>query len=323
MTNNEEREVEARRRRLQALMPQIQAAMQGWEREQRQLVTRNLADVFGPQYQRLLDDLSSSMTHIEFPALKLDYPALFPDFAAMQADVWERVVPSVRLIQDAQREQFAQIIAGIRRAVEATLPPNWLGEEISIPDNLEVLLLDEGLPLAWVPPPIVVSQVFSAANSGDRRRVVGRRWRGIVRACMDEIDKNLDPALQEHSGFVRKAAEALLSGSHEASQALSANLLDSILRAKFRSDDRKTITGRQARIDLDDYPLRVSIVLGGIWGAHGQFWPDKGDKIPREYSRHGSAHGVSRRQYSRINAVLALMHVVALLRLIDVDLSDQ
>lgn len=54
-------------------------------------------------------------------------------------------------------------------------------------------------------------------------------------------------------------------------------------------------------------------MLGGIWGAHGEFWPDKGDKIPRSYSRHGSVHGVSRRQYSRINAVLALMHVVSLL----------
>ncbi len=67
--------------------------------------------------------------------------------------------------------------------------------------------------------------------------------------------------------------------------------------------------------------MRVSIALGGR-GAHGQFWPNQGEKIPRLYSRHGSAHGVSGRQYSRINAVLALMHVVSLLRLMDVDLSD-
>ena len=75
-------------------------------------------------------------------------------------------------------------------------------------------------------------------------------------------------------------------------------------------------------MDINQYPLRVAIVLGGIWGSYGEFWPSNGDVIPREFSRHGSAHGVSRRQYSRINSLLALMHVVSLLKLLEIDLTE-
>ncbi|MDQ3640111.1 MAG: hypothetical protein M3450_01260 [Actinomycetota bacterium] len=282
-------------------------------------MAKTIAEVVAPQYQRWLRDVS----RIAVPALKLDYASLFPNFGALQADAWKSALPGLKLIQDAQRQQFAEVIAAARRALEAALPPNWRREDISIPSDLEVLLLDEGLPLAWVPPAEVVARLFSAANASARRRIIGRRWKMIVRACMEELDEIEEPSLRDHVFFARRAAETLLSGSHEASQALSANLLDSVLRAEFTDAARKTITGRTARLNIEDYPLRVSIVLGGIWGAHGQFWSNQGDKIPRSYSRHGSAHGVSRRQYSRINAVLALMHVVSLLRLIDVDLSDK
>jgi hypothetical protein len=53
--------------------------------------------------------------------------------------------------------------------------------------------------------------------------------------------------------------------------------------------------------------------------AFGQFWPKNGDQIPRDFSRHASAHGVSRRRCSRINVLLALMHVTALLKPLSVD----
>ena len=59
--------------------------------------------------------------------------------------------------------------------------------------------------------------------------------------------------------------------------------------------------------------ITESIVIAGLWGAFGAYWPDNGDEIPTIFSRHTSAHGVSRRQYSKVNAVIALMHVVAYL----------
>jgi hypothetical protein len=322
MTTRGEREADAAVRAARAVVPQVQAVVEAWQRQHGAALARTVSEVMAPQYQRWLKELFSSFPRIEFPALKLDYTSLFPDFGRLQADLLKSVLPSLEMFHEAQRQQFAQVIAVARQVLEAQLPPNWRGEDVSIPTNIEALLLDEGLALAWVPPPALVARLFNASSASERRRIIGARWKSIAAACLEEIEKLRDTSATSHAGFAKKAAEALLAGCHEASQALSANLLDTVLRAEFSATDRESITSRRARLDIDEYPLRVAIVLGGIWGAHGEFWPDKGDKIPRGYSRHGSAHGVSRRQYSRINAVLALMHVVSLLRLIEVDLRE-
>lgn len=260
---------------------------------------------------------------VNVPALRLDYSALFPDFAAIQASAIKSLLPSVRLIQDLQRDQFASIIKSARAAVSAMLPPNWRGDDVSIPKNLETLLLDEGLPLAWVPPRDVIVRLFAAKTAAERRKILGNRWKPITTACLEELRQVSHQDLTEYAEFAVEAAATLLDGRSKSSQALSANLLDTILRASFDEKDRTAIIGQKQRLDIDDYPLRVAIVLGGIWGSHGQFWPNKGEKIPRKYSRHGNTHGVSKRQYSRINALLALMHVVALLRVLEVDLTTR
>lgn len=204
----------------------------------------------------------------------------------------------------------------------AALPPNWRGDQVSIPSNLEQLLLDEGLPLAWVPPRSVIVKLFAAGTAAERRKIIGDRWKMITKACLQELHGIEQAGLAAHVEFAVEAAESLLEGRAKSSQALAANLLDSILRAEFSDDDRRAITGQHVRLSIEDYPLRIAIVFGGIWGSHGQYWPERGDQIPRNFSRHGSAHGVSRRQYSRVNAVLALMHVVALLKVMEIDLAD-
>lgn len=254
MTSREEREAEATVRAARAVMPQVQAAVKAWQREQGAAIARNMSEVLAPQYQRWFKELSSSFARIEFPTLKADYAALFPDFGRLQSDLFRSVLPSLELFHEAQRQQFAQIIAGARRALDAQLPPNWRAEGVSIPTNLGVLLLDEGLASAWVPPPSVVMRLFNASSASERRRILGARWKGVAQACLEELDRACDPSVTSHAGFARKAAEALLAGSHEASQALSANLLDTVLLAEFSATDRKSITGRKARLDIDEYP---------------------------------------------------------------------
>jgi hypothetical protein len=316
--NRKDREIlEAAQRAVRvALTPQVQTALQVFEQQQRDLVKKVTAGLIAPSYQRWLTDVN----RFPVPALKLDYAALFPAFDEIPRSAFEAVRPAMTAIHDAQRAQFADIIEAARRAIESALPPNWPVD--FLPSNLEELLLDEGLALAWIPPEDIVVLLFAAQGPQERRTIIGRRWKRIAHACVEELSQIDLPSLHKHVVFARRSAEALLTGSHEASQALSANLLDSILRAEFSAQDRKTITGQHTRLEIDEYPLRVAIVLGGIWGAHGEFWPNRGDKIPRGYSRHGSAHGVSRRQYSRINSVLALMHVTALLRVMEHDLVE-
>lgn len=318
MTSRAEQDGEALRRALKAMAPHLQEAMKSWQAKQEAVMATTISEALAPQYRRWLEDFNS----LPVPALRVDYSSLFPDLGGLQSNLWNTALPALQAIRDAQREQIAEVLHSARRALQSALPPNWRDDRVQIPGDLEALLLDEGLPLAWVPPTDVVVRLFSATTASERRKIIGSRWKVIAQACSNELGTCEDTSLRAHVEFAQSAAEALLSGNHQASQALSANLLDTILRAEFSSNDRNTITGQKARPNLEDYPIRLSIVLGGIWGAHGEFWPNKGDKIPRMYSRHGSVHGVSRRQYSRINAVLALMHVVSLIRVIEVDLRD-
>lgn len=317
MAFREDPNIEAMRRMMRMVQtPRFQSVLSDIAKQQRALVAKSIAEVVTPSYQRWLKDV-----RLVAPSLKLDYATLFPSYARMEPLAWKAVLPALTQIQEVQRKQFAEAIAAARRAYDASLPPNWPTGH-NLPTDLEALLLDEGLALAWVPPEDVVVQLFAAASASERRAIIGRRWRGIGRACIEELNQISHPVLRGHGHFAREAADTLMNGSAAASQALSANLLDSILRVEFSGSDRKTITCQKTRLEIGDYQLRVAIVLGGIWGAHGQFFPERGDQIPRLYSRHGSAHGVSRRQYSRVNAVLALMHVVALLRVMERDMVD-
>ena len=319
----ERRQREAAARVLRAAMPDIQRRL----REVFSTQSETLK-IIGEQYSSRYAEMIKSLTPLtrdvakfKMPALALDYKTLFPDFARLHSSVIEQLRPALEAIQITQRGQFAGVISKVRTALQAALPPNWRGDDVVLPKNLEDLLLDEGLPLAWLPPKNILIRVFAAKDAGQRRRILGRKWPEITQAAIRELDTVADDSLTQHIKFAKEAAETLLSGHTSASQALSASLLDSILRAEFDENDRRTVTGRKQRLNINDYPLRVAIVLGGIWGAHGEYWPEKGHAIPRNFSRHASAHGVSRRQYSRINALLALMHVVGLLKVLETDLK--
>jgi hypothetical protein len=320
---------------LRSVMPDLSQVMR--DITSSQVDTVSIGTLYGDHYRELLGsfsrnvsviasmpkiDVSSLLPKIDVPDLKLDYSSLFPDFSKVHENLWESVRPSVEAIQILQRDQFADIIKNARAMVRAAMPPNWRDDNITIPANLEVMLLDEGLALAWVPQAAVVQRLFSASSAQERRRILGARWTTVTKACITELEGIEQPKLGEHTKFALKAAKTLLAGHAEPAQALSANLLDTILRQSFDAKDLKAVTGQKTRMKIDDYPLRVAIVLGGIWGSFGEFWASKGTPIPRNFSRHGSAHAVSQRQYSRINSLLALMHVVSLLKLLETDLSS-
>ena len=311
---------EAAERALRAAMPNIQRLMREVAKSHSDS-PRIISEQYTGRYAEMIKSLTRDVSKFKLPTLAIDYKTLFPDFAPLARHALEQLTPALKAIQIVQREQFADVISKVRAAMQAALPPNWRGDDVTLPTNLEALLLDEGLPLAWLPPKSILIRLFAAKDAGARRRIIGRNWQPIARAAIHQLDTIGDDALAPHVEFAKEAANALLTGQPSASQALSANLLDSILRAEFDDGDRRTVTGRAQRLNIDEYHLRVAIVLGGIWGAHGEYWPDKGDVIPRNFSRHASAHAVSRRQYSRINAVLALMHVVALLRVLEIDLK--
>jgi hypothetical protein len=286
-----------------------------------QLVAKQISE----QHAKMFADLARVTTprfdlpKIVVPPLKLDYQALFPNLEEINAQILRQLEPTFAAFREVQRAQFARMFADLAKLAETIWPPNWKGAGQPPAELLDRLLLDEGLCLAWVPPAPVLRGLFAADTPQTRRKIIGANWKRIALAAREELEQVTAPRLKDHIPFALKAVGAVLAGNHEAGQALAANLLDSILRREFSRSDRHSITSQTDRLDIDDYPPRLALVLGGIWGAHGEYWPDRGDQIPRRFSRHASAHGVSKRQYSRINATISVMHVTALLRVIQLD----
>lgn len=63
--------------------------------------------------------------------------------------------------------------------------------------------------------------------------------------------------------------------------------------------------------------MKPALVLGALYEIHAQYFASKGDPSRQKYSRHASVCGVVIQPYKRVNAVIALMHVVGLFRLVE------
>lgn len=103
----------------------------------------------------------------------------------------------------------------------------------------------------------------------------------------------------------------------ESALALAANTLDTAVKEFFTRDSYTNWIGTKVRIDPDELSVRRFFLIWQLWGVYRRFEVQKGDLIPGTFSRHGSAHAVSARQYSRLNAVLGLAHLTSLLWSID------
>lgn len=276
--------------------------------------------------QNLGLDLAKSL-QVNLPKFKIDLPPLGLDYARLFGPAlnFENLglknlidTSSFKVfdgIYNAQRAQFEGIFDNISRILDGILPPNWRG--VRGLDQIETLLLDEGLALAWVPPADILNALLSASSKQERRRILGRRWKRVVAACRESIESASADDFAKYRGFALNVVKMLEDGHPEGAQALAANLLDTMLRETLDGPSRQQVTNQHNRLSIDDLPMRAAMVFGGIWGSHTEFWQSRGDSIPREFTRHGSAHAVSPMQYSRINAVIALMHVTGYIMLLD------
>ncbi|MFD9359889.1 hypothetical protein [Streptomyces sp. NPDC060031] len=191
--------------------------------------------------------------------------------------------------------------------------------------ELEALLIDEGIPLMWVPGPQTVRALLDAPDASARRRLIGQRWKGIAGDCEAVLVSVDHPRLKEDRDFALQAIAALRDGHIAAAQALAANLLDTLMQKHFDKATRIELTrndfkAKGIKFKLDEYKVNVALTFAPVWHAHAKYFPQNGDPIPRVFGRHPSAHGVSRTQYSRVNTVYGLMLVTSVIKFFDVEM---
>lgn len=179
-------------------------------------------------------------------------------------------------------------------------------------------LESEGIPLYLVPRASVGVRLLTAPDHGARRKVLNDRFKAIVEDCEALIARSTDPIVATEVYFAKDAIAALRSGNYASAQALCTVTLDTLISRFYPTRaTRQKLTNRKAGDPIPDLikdmGLRNAYVWLPIWNSHGQFWIDKGDRIPNDFSRHATIHGVSKAQYNQRNCVQSLMLVASLI----------
>jgi hypothetical protein len=191
-------------------------------------------------------------------------------------------------------------------------------------EEVEAVVLLDGIALYGVPRTEIAEKLIRAETTQARRAILGRRWKGISADCRAAVERCGSTSVARYVTFAIAALDALDSEHTEAAQALAASLLDTLANGYFGADRYKytpDMKGKRTTAEYDNFTVREFIAFAPLWQAYQKFEAKDGDPIPQTFSRHASVHGVSTRQFSRRNAVQALLFVTGLLVFLDEEAS--
>lgn len=243
--------------------------------------------------------------------------------------------------QERDRQRHREMWKAAERSHNAflnSLPPNWRSPDIEFPsiEELEELQLNQGLPLAWLPPNHVLDTLLELKTSEERSRLIEDEATAILDACEVELERLNAELISEWRVSAAEAVGSMRTGHWRAGQALAAIAMDTAVEEFVIKNGYKHAVA-QAKCNKPtppgalptsfptwrdiDYP-RVLLVMYGIWGSYKQFWIKRGDDVPIQFSRHGTVHSMSPRQYTKANALIAVMHLVGLLCVLNEMIED-
>ena len=198
-------------------------------------------------------------------------------------------------------------------------PPNLRDiEDLSFQDVEKVVMVD-GIALYRVPRAGIAEALVKADGAAQRREILGRRWKTITADCREAMEACSSETAAPHVTMALAAIGALEAGHGEAAQALTGSLLDAIVKEYF-GKDRYLYTPNKKTKTSDAYKefgIHEYMAFAPVWQAYQRFFVEDGDPVPYTFSRNATAHTVSVKQYSRRNAVQALMIVAGILVFLD------
>ncbi|MFJ4166860.1 hypothetical protein ACIPY5_15015 [Microbacterium sp. NPDC089698] len=215
----------------------------------------------------------------------------------------------------SQLDWVADLTSGLRLA-RIHLPPNWRLVDLEpkdIEDQVRTIL-EEGIPLAWVPSGRVIESLLNAGDAATRRRVIASNHKGILTGCEEVLTRIATKPALFYVDMARKAILALRDGHVEAAQSLATNVLDTLVNqhsmdalgvapgVMMNASSYEKFKKRSWRLTLAVHP--VTTIMRGRFTVHDR---------PGGYRRNATSHAITRHQYNRINAVLAIMNATSLL----------
>lgn len=217
-------------------------------------------------------------------------------------------------------------LATFSRLPRLFYPANWgsLADDTNDVSAAVSVMHDEGIPLAWVPCPQIAAALVSAPDATARTGILDLRAPEIREDCLAVLDQVVDPDLKALADLTRQAIGAL-GTTPEAAQALAANVSETFLReanrrgrmfgASFGYFKAEKVTRRITSVkDVSTVnELRIACVLTPALLALASYNPGT-DPVPTTYNRHATAHTADPAQYTRANAVIAVMLATSFLR---------
>ena len=221
-------------------------------------------------------------------------------------------------------EYLNRLLANQDEYFQSQLPPNLSPIQNITFSNVYNISMSDGLPLYGLPRPSIASALIFASNLESRRLIIGNKWREILADCRRSLSRGRQNSTTRFAWAATSLLDTIDSGYFASAQALASSLIDALTKEVFGSDIKsfkpsKSVLQPDA---YDELELKELIAFSPIWSAYQQFFPSMGDKVPRRFNRHATAHTVDRRQFNRINAIQAAMIACSLLHWISDHCND-
>lgn len=238
----------------------------------------------------------------------------------MDLGISESVAKVARQFAAQQASMLAAIGPSLRSFKFVFYPPNLQAIEGLKFENVEQVVMADGIPLYGVPRTPIAEALIQADGASKRREILGSRWKTISADCREAAEGCKSEAVAPYVPFAVAALDALDAGHDAAAQALAGSLVDAILGSYFGKDRSKYTPhpkGNRTKAAYEEFNIREFIAFAPMWQTYQQFSVSNGGKVPNTFSRNATAHTVSPRQFNRRNAVQALMFACSLLYRLD------
>lgn len=234
------------------------------------------------------------------------------------------VVDTARMLQpllDTYNQTFVGAFAGLMETlapIYARMPQNW--PHPSNGENLDEFfaILDEGIPLAYVPRPTIVTELLEAPDYESRVGVLTSRTAEIIEDCRAALNAhplhldvaNLRPLMEEVLSVLRLGYPA-------SAQSLAVCISDALLHRTLQTRRYLKIIKRIESAGLDDVfytgVYRFELALRPVISFLNDWDSLSDDPPPDRLSRTATVHGTSPEHLSEGNAVIAVMLATSLL----------
>ena len=258
-----------------------------------------------------LDSMTKSLETIKSASAMNSFSAqLEKNRLALQAMTTNSAIEKLALASAYSSSSFAKSVTDI---LVSSKPAGWKNSKMSLTlaSNLGQY---ESITCVHVLNARILNRLVTSKSKSARRNILFENRSGIIKNCIEVVEQSKN----DLGEYFLVASNSFKKNDYASSQALSANIIDSLVqRFEFSKGINKNATKSDKFLSesqkRDKLTVENFVILHALAGVYGFWKPNRQLPVPKSFNRHVTAHFVSNVQYNSINALEALMLCAALL----------